>query len=73
VSDRFSEGRTNHASGRFGTVTDPNLSGVLSFSFSPPQDEKTSSDEAWEAVKTGAEKAWTEVKTAYDDATSKFK
>jgi len=37
------------------------------------QELKTSSDEAWEAVKAGAEKAWGEVKTVYHDATSKFK
>ena len=37
------------------------------------QELKTSSDEAWEAVKAGAEKAWGEVKTAYHDAASKFK
>ena len=37
------------------------------------QELKTSSDEAWEAIKAGAEKAWDEVKKAYHDATSKFK
>jgi hypothetical protein len=36
-------------------------------------DLKTTSADAWEAVKTGAEIVWAEIKTAYHNIASNFK